>query len=279
MVLCGARKWIKIKHAIPMMIISLLVLNSSLAFSKGNRNELTLRIQPIQSVKFMKKAYKPLAEYLSNYLGYSIKIVVADNFLIHWHAIRQSEDSDIVLDAAHFTGFRVKRHRYDVLAKIIGTVTYSLISKESVLFFDSRELVGKRVATVPSPSLGGIRLLQLFPYLARQPIFVVKKNYTDVLDLVRKGSVEAGIVPTALINNDLTVNTVVATQPVPHMAISVAPNMKPSIMKRIKNVLINATKSKEGRDMLSKLNIEGFTPSNIKEYIKYETLLKDVWGY
>jgi phosphonate transport system substrate-binding protein len=238
-----------------------------------------LAIQPVQSKQATLKAYQPLAQYLSEATGDHFKVVTELNFLTYWEHMRHKHDYDLVLDAAHFTDFRVKRQNYEVLVKIPDTVSYSLVTPGDVPLFDAQELIGKRVATAPSPSLGGVRLQQMFPNPLRQPTIVPTDNFQQALEKVRSGEINAALVPTPLIRGDNTVFTVTTTKPVPHMALSASPRVDENTQKLITTVLLDANQTPKGQAMLKAINFPAFVPADSKLYDGYASLLEGVWGY
>ncbi len=184
-----------------------------------------------------------------------------------------------MLDAAHFADYRVKNLKFTVLAKINDTVSYSLVTNENVNYFDADELIGQRIATLASPSIGGVRLLNMFPNISRQPVVIGTNNFQETLQKLKSNKVSAALIPTPLISGDSSVNTIMVTDPIPHMAISASDRVNKETQDKIRNALIKASSSKEGQALFTKLNLTGFEKANNGLYDGYKLLLKDVWGY
>jgi ABC-type phosphate/phosphonate transport system substrate-binding protein len=265
------------RHRFP--LIQVLACFCLLAAAKLQAAELNLYVQPISSVAETEKAFKPLADYLSIKIGQHIQVKTEMNFLTYWQRMRRSDDVDLVLDAAHFTDYRVKRRGYQVLAKVPDTVSFSLVTSEDLLLFDAQELIGKSIASAPSPSLAGVRIAEIFANPLRQPNLVQTDNFQRALVLLRQGKIKAALVPTPLINGDNSVNTVMTTQPVPHMALSASPNIDARTKKVIRDALVNATTDKDGKVMLEKMHYARFEPANNNLYDGYASLLEGIWGY
>lgn len=249
-----------------------------LGITNVTAKELTLLIQPILDAKRTITLYAPLAEYLSKQTKTKIRIVATENFLAYWNLMRQTRH-DLVLDAAHFTDYRVKQHNYEILAKIKDTVTYSLITNEEDVFFDEQELIAKRIATVSSPSLGGIHLEQLYNNPARLPQLVNTPTFNKALEILKSRQADAAMVPTPLINGDVSVNTILVTKPTPHMAISASLRVSRSIKQKIKKALLDTKNVPGGEEMRQSMNIAGFERARNTTYDGYSVLLTGVWGY
>ena len=240
---------------------------------------LNLYVQPITSVKETVRIFTPLADYLSAKIGQPVQIKTASNFFAYWQRMRSGKDFDLVLDGAHFTDYRVKRSGYVVLAKLPDTVSFSLVTRQDLLLFDAQELMGRTVATATSPSLGGVRLSEIFPNPVRQPTVIQADNFQFALDKLRKGEIDAALVPTPLVSNDITVNTIMTTEPVPHMALSAAPSVNLKTRQLIRQALLEAVRDAKGQSMLKAINSSSFEQANNAVYNGYSDLLSDVWGY
>lgn len=241
--------------------------------------EYRLIIQPILPARHLIEAYQPLARYLSDATGHSIEIVASTNFLAYWEAMRRGDHYDLLLDAAHFTDYRVKRLGYSVVAKLPDTVSYTLVTRDDVLLFDAEEMIGKTLATVPSPSLGGVRLSQLYPNPSRQPVMIEVSDFEAALERVLSGKATGALVPSPLISGDTRFNTVLTTEPIPHMALSVSGQVDARTRAAIRDAMVSAQRTPEGQRLLRALNFTAFEPADAAMYDGYGTLLEEMWGY
>ena len=240
----------------------------------------SLAIQPILSQDEIKKNFKPLADYLSKETGHNITISTQRNFLFYWTKMRKGKKGfDLVLDAAHFTDYRIKAQGYTVLAKLPDTVSFSIVTSEQNFILDEEELIGLRVATMPSPSLGSLRLEELFTNPMRIPIYVWELNTTAAVENVVSGKVDAAIIPTRLASTYDNLNIVLTTDPVPHMGLSASPDVPAEVTEKIRQALVNAGTTENGKKMLASLKVDSFEPANSETYDGYSELLKEVFGY
>jgi len=262
-----------LRHTVSVALFLSLFASNSVAAT------MNLVIQPILDSKRTIEFYQPLATYLSQTTGEDIRIIAAVNFPAYWEIMKKGKDYDIILDAAHFTDYRRERLGYTILAKVPDTVSYSLVTNEEVLVLDPEDLIGQRIATMSSPGLGGIRLNELFPNPLRQPIIVETSNSVSAIKMVQQGEVTAAIIPTPLLNSFAGLNTVVTTDPVPHVGFSVSPHVSKKARQAIKRALVNAHKTTEGKKMLKAIRFPRFVAANAKIYTGSAALLEGVWGY
>ncbi|MDH5184518.1 MAG: phosphate/phosphite/phosphonate ABC transporter substrate-binding protein [Gammaproteobacteria bacterium] len=266
---------ISAKHSKQLFLVLILILPAQWALAEG----LELYVQPISSPAETVRAFKPLADYLSEKIGQPVQIRTASNFFAYWQKMRSGKGFDLALDAAHFTDYRVKRYGYVVLAKLPDTVSFSLVSRQDLLLFDAQDLLGHTVATATSPSMGGVRLTEIFSNPVRQPTVIQADNFQLALDKLRKGDIDAALVPTRLVSNDNSVNTIMTTKPVPHMALSASPRLSIKIRSAIRQALLEAARDAKGQSMLKTINSSNFEQANNAVYDGYSNLLSDVWGY
>lgn len=251
-----------------------------LSLSAIEAAEFKLAIQPILPQEDLKKNFQPLADYLSKVTGHTITISTQKSFFLYWTKMRRKNKGfDLVLDAAHFTDYRVKQQGYSVLAKLPDTVSFSIVTVENRFILDAEELIDLKVATMPSPSLGSLRLEELFSNPMRIPHYVWELNSSVAIQNLITGTVDAAIIPTRLASTYEGLNTVLTTDPVPHMALSASSDVPAEVTQAIRNALVNAGETANGRDMLVKLKIDKFEAADNATYDGYSSLLKGVFGF
>ena len=266
---------------LPSVLFLFISFSTALAYStESQAAEYSLAIQPILSPEVIKKNYQPLADYLSKETGHTITIKTQRNFLFYWTKMRKGKKGfDLVLDAAHFTDYRIKTQGYTVLAKLPDTVSFSIVTSEDNFILDEEELIGLRVATMPSPSLGSLRLEELFSNPMRIPIYIWESNTTVAVEKIISGKIDAAIIPTRLASTYDNLNIVLTTDPVPHMGLSASPEVPADVVEKIRLALISADTTDNGKKMLAALKVDNFVPATSETYDGYSDLLKEVFGY
>ncbi len=255
----------------------------SLSIFSGNivAETYTLAVQPVLPAKQIEKNYKPLTDYLSEKTGHTFVIQSYRNFLTYWIKMKKKKgnDMDFILDAAHFTDFRVQRKDYKVLVKMLDTVSFTVVTNEDNFVFEMEELIAKKIATMPSPGLSAVRLNEMFPNPMRIPLYIQANDSVDAVNKVLDGTVAAAIIPSPLVGNYDALYSVISTEPVPHMALSAAPTVPDKVIQKVKIALLQATETPDGQKMLGDLKIAGFENANAEIYAGYANLLDGVFGY
>jgi ABC-type phosphate/phosphonate transport system substrate-binding protein len=270
------------QHAKGTQGLSRLILGLILLFfttmSQAANGKIVFAVQPILEREATIEFYQPLVTYLRKQTGLDIELVASINFLTYWQKMRRGE-FDLVLDAAHFTGYRMTNLGYTPIAKVPGTVTYSLVTGGDLLIFEPEELIGKLVACAAPPSLGMLRLQEMFPNPLRQPVIKESPSAETALALLDEGKVVAAMVPTPLLNNYPGFNVVATTQPSPHVTFSVAPSVPDKARDALQQALLGAAGSPEGKNMLESINFPSLEKPSRGLYDGYEQLLSDTWGF
>ena len=246
-------------------------------------DDIVLAIQPVLSETQPRAAFQPFADYLSHASGRRVTIATRPNFLAYWDTLRKGAGYDLVLDAAHFTDYRVQKLGFTVLAKIPDSVSYSLVMRDDDPAFDPAELVGRRVATLGTPSIGAARLNAMFPNPVRQPIAVEVSSAEEGMNLLLAKKVEAAILPTPIVSQRMAqgggIAVITTTDAIPHIALSAGPSIDKATQERIRRAVLDAAKTPAGQAMLKQIGFERFDPATAAIYKGQANTLKQYWGF
>ncbi|MFN2381677.1 MAG: phosphate/phosphite/phosphonate ABC transporter substrate-binding protein [Guyparkeria sp.] len=240
---------------------------------------LKMAIAPFLPEAELNEVYTPIAEYLSHRLGETVELELFPNYLSFWEATRGGSEFDIALDAAPATDFRVQRQDWQVIARFDGEVTQSLVTRDDDLILSPKELVNKRVAVQPSPSVGALVLYQLFPNPVQQPTLVFERTNRDVATAVLEGKARAGVIPTPLVGGYPGLYPVITTEPLPFLGFSVSPQVNDRTRKALQQALLSFGETKEGQRILDEQQLTDIVPANNRYYRGNAELLIGTYGY
>lgn len=240
---------------------------------------LKFAIPPFLPKAELEKSFGPLVQKLSEMTGTPIDLEVFPNYLAFWQDTRTGSPFDIALDAAPTTDFRVARQHWHVIAKLSGTVTQSLVTGPNDAVLDPSELINKKIAVQPSPSVSALTLYQLFPNPVQQPQLVFVDSNRAAAEAVKAGEVAAAVIPTPIAAGYPSLNVVTTTAPLPFLAVSVSPNVSPEVAKSLQSALIRLSETPEGEAMLQQSQLRAFTKATDSDYAGQEKLLEGTFGY
>lgn len=240
--------------------------------------EYTLAVHPVLPKNDTLRVYQPLVRYLSQKTGHDFTIVTNTNFLTHWQTTK-ADKYDLVLDGPQFTGYRLEKLGYTVLGRFPDVVSYTLVAGEKEMILEPKELIGKKVATTPSPALGALRLHELFPNPLRQPAIVETDDSETAAEYVLEGRAHAAVIPAAMVGSYPQLLTVVNTEQLPAPALSASSSVDEEVKNTIRKALLDAENNNAGVKALESLQIERFIGSDGNEYRPHAKLLEGMWEY
>ncbi len=253
------------------------VLMASIALQPASA--LSFAIPPFLPQAELEKSFGPLLEQISQMTGLPIELKTFPSYLAFWQETRTGSPFDMALDSAPITDFRVQRQHWRVIAKLSGTVTQSLVTGPDAAILDPSELINKKIAVQPSPSVSALTLYQLFPNPVQQPEMVYVESNRDAAEKVLKGEVMAAIIPTPIVVGYPNLNTVTTTAPLPFLAVSVGPKVTDAQAKALRNALLDLDKTSTGQALLKASQLRAFEKANNAEYAGDEKLLEGTFGY
>ena len=231
---------------------------------------LDMAIQPVRSEKETREVFKPLADYIAKVTGQTVVIHTSRDFSEYWVTQKDNNPFEIIIDNAFFTDFRNEREGWVSLAKVPGLVSYSLVTTADNPVYDTKELVGKRIASLMPPAPSGIFLGQMFKNPLRQPAIMPTVTSEDSLKMLTDGKADAAIIPTPLVNLAMTdgaeLITVKTSVQIPHTALSVSPNMDEAMREKLTTALLEADQNPDGQAVLKSLGIANFEPADPSLY-------------
>jgi ABC-type phosphate/phosphonate transport system substrate-binding protein len=231
---------------------------------------LDFAIQPILGEEETRESFKPLADFIAKVTGDEVVIHTARDFPEYWVNQKKNNPYEIMMDNAFFTDYRNEKENWESLVKIPGLVSYTLVVTADNAVFDANELVGKSIASLMPPAPSGVFLGQMFKNPLRQPSIVPTNSAGESMQKLVDGEVTGAIVPTPLVNQALQEGrdlVVVKTSvQIPHVAISVSPNVSEEKREKIRQALLEADKNAEGQAMLKKIGFNNFEPADPSLY-------------
>ena len=255
------------------ILLSVLLLGGT-----AKANELTLSVALGLSSQQAEQVYRPLVNYLSNATGQPVRLKTSTNALAHWQVMRR-EGYDLVIDGPAFTAYRAAKMGYTVIAKFPDVLSFTLIAHADQMVFDPSELIGRQVASQPSPSLGALGLAMIYSNPMRQPDFLQVDTHIEAGRAVEEGRALGAMVPSPLVPSFQNVIPVYTTEQFPSPGISVSGRVSPEVRDRIREALVDAQNTPAGRTMLEALNIPYIEAADNSVYLGHETMLEGLWGY
>lgn len=229
-------------------------------------------IYPQDQAEFV---YQPLKEWLQQKTGYQVNIQVAENYYFYWRDAKL-ETPDFTLDAPHVAAYRIQEKNYQPILRVATDNRYFLVTNQAIDITEDigKQLVGKRVITLPSPNLGSILYDQWFTDLFLQPQKIVTAlSWEDAIEQMFSREVDAAIIPQSLYELYPNFLVLKESKPFPGQTFLVSPFVSSEIKLAFTNALKSINESSEAYQILQELNADALKPVNLEDYDKLTKLL------
>ncbi len=256
------------------MALSLFMLVSASA------DTLNLVVQPMYDEERAKEVYRPLIEYLNRTTPHTINLKTERSFHHYWARMRSSEDYDLVFDDAHFTDYRIQRFAYVPLVKSADNVSFAMLAGYGLDNESLRGLIGRRIATMPAPSLGFALISRWFSQPLQQPVVISSaRAWTDTVEFVFAQEADAAMVPGWLAERYPNLAPISRTEEFPGPAVSASPNVSETARQDIADALLKMHEDESVYEALVELNISRFEAASATDFEGYGELLSVFYGY
>lgn len=260
-----------------------LAITISLVSAGATAADFKFAIEPHYNPQRSAEIFKPFSDHLNKALrplNHTVTFVYPRNFHFFWRDVRQNAPADFMMADAHLTDYRAKRFQFEPFVKTIENTSYAVLAMDDVAAKGTKGLVGARVVTMPSPSMGFALLAEIWPDPVRQPnVMSTAASWRDGVEIVFAGEAEAGIVPSIVKDEYPNLVVITTTREFPGAAISAAPGVDPAVKQAVKDALLKMHEDQDGYAALNELRISQFVETNAAEYDGSDELLKTFFGY
>lgn len=215
---------------------------------------------------------EPVVARLGEFTGRPVKLTVSTSAFGHWRLTRRPEQAHVVVDAPHFTDYRVKRHGFEVVARLARELGFTIVTSGRSEIIDPEDLHGQAVATLAPPSLASARMSQLYPDPIRSPLLIEVASYVEGVTALTRGEVVAAVIPTDSVAQYPELAVVVVCEDDPGFAASLSPRLSKDDRRAITRALLDPAPPTDQAH-------ERFTPANAALYDGYAELLRGIWGF
>ncbi len=242
--------------------------------------KLNLVVQPIHDPSRAEQVYRPLVDYLNRTTEHEITLKPARTFHHFWSGMRKADDYDLVFDDAHFTDYRIKRLNYVPLVKSADEMSFALLAGYGLDEETLRGVVGRRLVTMPAPSLAFAVVNRWFPEPLQQPVVVsTARSWPDTVELVFAQEADAAMVPTWLSERYPNLAPIQASESFPGPAISASPKVSAQAQADIRDALLKLHEDESVYEALVEMNLSRFEPASAADFDGYHTWLSGFYGY
>lgn len=252
----------------------------SLAAAPANAETYSVSVEPSYPPAQAEEVYRPLLDYLGKATGHTFTLKVSRNYHLLWRDIRANAEIDFAFEEAHLTDYRASRFGFEPLARVAEATSYALLAQPDVAERGLDGLVGYRVISMPSPSLGYALLGELYGNPVSQPdIQSTAASWRDGVEMIFSDEAEAAMVPSHIAQLYPNLATVQRTRSFPGSAFSAAATVPDEVKQAVRTALLSLHEDPELFDVLTELGASRFEPTSAAEYRGHERMLSGFFGY
>ena len=242
--------------------------------------EYSISVEPSFPPEQVQEVYAPLADYLGKSTVHTFKIVAPRNYHFYWRDLRGNEPVDFAFEEAHFTDYRMRRFDFVPLARKIEPTSYVLLADPQYADRGLDGLVGRRIVSMPAPSLGFALLAEQFKNPVSQPEFRSEgRSWRDGVEMVFSMDGEAAIVPEHIARQYPNLVEITRTREFPGTTMTAAPGVPEDVRQAVADALLKMHEDESAYNVLVEIGASGFEPAKPDDYKNAEDVLKGFFGY
>lgn len=250
------------------------------AWPAASAAEYKVALEPAYPPENNVQIYQPLLDYLSRETGHRFVAVSARNYNFHWRDLRQAAAVDFAFEEAHFTDYRAQRQGFRPLARLAERTSYALIAQPELAEGGMDALVGKRLVSMTSPSLGYALLFEMFTNPIAQPdIRSEAASWRDGVEMIFGDEADAAMVPRFIADLYPNLQVMSVSREFPGMAFSAAPGIPEEVATAVREALLKLHENPEAYQVLVEIGSTRFEPTRAAEYAGSQDMLKGFFGY
>lgn len=257
----------------------LLVLLLPLSFA-ARADQFTILVEPSFPPEQVQEIYQPLTDYLEKSTGHQFKVVSPRNYHFYWRDLRRNDPVDFIFEDAHFTDYRAQRFGFTPLARKAEPTSYALLADPQHADRGLDGLVGRRIVTMPSPSLGFALLAESFKNPMSLPEYRSEaSSWRDGVEMVFSGDAEAAVVPEHIARQYPNLVEVTRSREFSGTIMSAAPSVPDDVKQAVRDALLAMHEDESAYNVLVEIGATAFQPATDADYKGAEKVLSSFFGY
>src|SRR6056297_1118020 len=240
---------------------------------------LELLVNPVYPPDQARLVYQPLIDYLNESTGLDITLSVDRNFHRYWLNARRNEAPPLILEDAHLAAWRMANFDYRPLVATDSSTTFSLLTTGALADDSLDDFVGRRISSLPSPSLGYLLLANWFENPLQQPIILsTATSWLDAVEMVFSAEADAAIAPNNLVARYPNLYPVETSREFPGLTLSASSELPPDVSETLIDAMTALHEDETHHAALFELDIDRFVTVDPANYEGLEDWLSAIFS-
>ena len=260
---------------------------TTIALSNAAAAEIIFTAPPQLKREQAIEIYGPFIRYLELVIGESVVFEYPAGWQEYSENMR-ADHYDIIFDAPHFSSWRIKNIDHVPVARLPGTLNYVIVANQYDKSVESiRDLVGVKICSLASPSLGTMAVYSLFDNSVNLPqIHEVNGEFANVYQALKNDKCKAAVLRDVdfmhmLPAEKATIKVVAKTASMPEHTLTVSSRL--SKKKRMLTMMLTSPEGAKAADNIFRQygsTQREFIATEDEEYNDLDGLLSHVvWGW
>lgn len=175
--------------------------------------------------------------------------------------------------------FRMNNYDYVPLVTTSRPITFSLLASQASMDPTLDEFVGKRVSTLPSPSLGFLILTDWYTNPLQQPVVLSNAtSWLDAVEIVFSMEADAAIVPRPIAEKYPNLITIETSDELPGLTLSAAPDVPESAREALIDAMTRLHDDADHHAALFELDVDQFVAADPADYEDLDEWLDNIFS-
>ncbi len=248
------------------------------SFPDTQFSRLDLLVNPVFSADQAEMVYRPLAVFLSERTGLAIEIITPRNFHRYWLDARRGVNPALALEDAHMAAWRMAARGFTPLVTSAESMSFSLLTTGFYADDTLEDFIGRRISSLPAPSLGYVILADWFGNPMQQPL--IESNATswlDAVEIIFSGEADAAMVPNNLVERYPNLYVISQSREFPGLTLSAAPEVPASIRQAVTTAMLELNEEAEHHAALHELDVSAFIAADPEAFRGLERWMSAVF--
>lgn len=240
---------------------------------------LELLVNPEYPPEQARLVFQPLVDYLNDATGLEITLAVDRNFHRYWLNARRNEAPPLVLEDAHMAAWRMLNFDYQPLVASATPKTFSLLTTGALADDSLDDFVGRRISSLPSPSLGYLVLANWFDNPLQQPLILsTATSWLDAVEMVFSAEADAAIAPNNLVARYPNLYPIETSREFPGLTMSASPDLAADVRQTLIDAMTVLHEDETHHAALFELDIDRFVTADPETYEGLEEWLSTIFS-
>lgn len=257
--------------------------------------DVTLGVFPRRPVAVTHKAFKPLAEYLSQQLGEPVHLVIPKDFKAFWKGVEKKQ-----FDVVHFNQYHyIKSHKdlgYRVIVsneefgnrqiagalsvrKDSGIKSVNDLKGKTILFGGGKKAMGSYIAPTAILKTAGLTAGKDYKVkFAKNPPSAVIGVYNNAAEASGSGNVILKIKAVTKKIDANNMSILAESESFTHLPWAVKDNMPEDKARKLQNIMVELKNSEQGKAILKAAKVTGFYAVTDADFAKVREITKFAIG-